>query len=174
MGKVAVNHLVALDELEVEDGRILIHREEQGVFLWALGADEAADPDPAVWGSYGEPGDAWTVQAPSLSLFLTELLVLDAAFGGLGGSGFGTHSQIRRSEAERVLAPLGELPWPPWSWPPDQARFLAGDGVVAFLTCERAGDEDWCSAYVGGRDAGALAPFRALATSDDWEWWGEA
>lgn len=168
--RVQANHLVPLDQLEVDGGMAIVYYEEQGVFLWALREEDLAADDPPVWGRYAEPDDPWRVQAPALSLFLTQIVVLDAVFGCFGGGGLGTHSQVPRAQAERVLAPLAPLPWAPWSWPPQEGRFLAGDRAVGFLTCEEAEGEAWCSAWVAGLDAQALAPFLPLATSDDWVW----
>ena len=167
---VRTNHLVPLARLEVAEGMVAVMHEEQGVFLWALRAEDLAADDPPVWGRYAEPNDPWRVQAPALSLFLTQIVVLDAVFGCFGGGGVGTHSQVPRAHAERVLAPLVPLPWAPWSWPPQEGRFLAGDRAVGFLTCDEADGESWCSAWVAGLDAQALAPFLPLATSDDWVW----
>ncbi len=170
--ELGFNRLVALDELEADGPRVVICVEEQGAFRWALLAEDAYTPDPPVWGSTGDPGDPWTLQAPSLSVFLGQILVLEASFGGLAHAAWGTHGQVPPAVIDPVLDPLGELPWPHWSWPPDEARFLAGEGTVAFATCEDGDGDRWCSAWVGARDAAAAARFRGLATGDDWIWFG--
>lgn len=175
LGRVEMNHLAPLSTLRAEDGVVIVYSEEQGVFHWGLREDALGDEDPAVLGRYNEPGEQWTEQAPTLALFLTEILVLDAAFGGLGGTGFATPGMVPRGEAERVLAPMQRLPWPAWSWPCDEAVFYVGEGTVGFVCFERAqGEGDWCSVWVGGRAAPDLDPFRPLAMGADWIWPDEA
>jgi hypothetical protein len=166
VGQVAANRLTPLLSLEADGGFVTIYTEDQGIFHCGLREADLGDPNPPVWGRENEPGAPWTPQAPTLSLFLTQALVLDAVVLGLSELGFRTDGPVSRAEAQRVLAPMERLPWTSWWWPAKTGVY-AGDGAVAMVSGDGG---DWCLVYGAGRSAEALEPFRALAAGVDWTW----
>jgi hypothetical protein len=167
VGQVQMNHLTPLLRLGAdEEGFVIIYTEEQGIFDCALREADLGAENPPVWRRYNERGADWALHARTLSLFLTQVLVLDAVVQGISEFGFHTPADVPSAEAQRVLAPMERLPWSSSLWPAKTAVY-AGDGTVAMVS----GDgRDWCLVYAGARSAEALEPFRKLAVGDDWTW----
>jgi hypothetical protein len=146
VGDTLVNDLIPPDRARAADGRVEFYVEEQGVYRWALDTTTPDRDDPPVVGSYNESGSGWTIQAPRVSLFRSQLLVVDVAIG----RGFvSTDGPITRAEADDALTPLRPLPWPTWSWPP---RY---DDVPCGARCCR-GPERRGRRHLLGVDRGAL------------------
>jgi hypothetical protein len=125
----AVNHLRPPREL-LPDGDIeLFYIEEQGVVVWGVDRARLDAADPPVWCRVDEPGAPWEQDAPSVSVFLLQLAVMNAVFDPPHGAGA---AWLSPEDTNRVLAPLQELALPAWHWPAYPSRFYAGDDAVAF------------------------------------------
>jgi hypothetical protein len=154
VGRTVQNSLRSLAGLQVEDdGFVTICDEAQGAFEWALREAETGNEDPPVWGRGSETDALWTLQSPTLSIFLVQTLIIDATTIGLSEIGFwgdGTADAV-----QRLLAPMERLPWPSWTWVAESG-FYAGDDTLAWVTGEHS---DRPLVHVAGRTVAALEPF---------------
>ena len=129
-----VNRLQAPDDLwedEEDDAFLVFYVEEQAVYLWAIKKDDVGADDPPVWCRENDPGRTWVQDAPTVSVFLLQMVVMSAA---LSGPHAACAAWLSREDAETMLAGLSLLNLPPWHWPGHPARWYAGEDVVAF-TC---------------------------------------
>jgi hypothetical protein len=135
-----VNRLLPPAEVGEDDGFVVFYVEEQAVYLWAIATEDLELEDPPVWCRENEPGKPWVQDAPNVSVFLVQMLVMSAALNGPHGA---AAAWLSPDETERVLAPLRQLDLPPWHWPGHPARWYAGDDTVAFTCPNHApGDTD--------------------------------
>jgi hypothetical protein len=77
--------------------------------------------------------------APTVSVFLVQMLVMSAA---LAGPHTANAAWLPEGEAEKVLGTLGRLDLPPWHWPGCPATWYAGEDAVAFTCPNVAPGED--------------------------------
>jgi hypothetical protein len=146
-----------LYEPRVEEGKALFYVEEQGVAVW--GVDELDDDDPPVWCRFCEPDARWEQDAPSMSMFVLQLVVMNAACDPpLGG--------CAPVAGQDLLASLHELALPAWHWPASPARFYAGDETVAFACPNGPGA---LCVWLGSLTEEALRAF-APQVDDSWEY----
>jgi hypothetical protein len=146
-----------LFEPRAEEGKSLFYVEEQGVAVW--GVDDLDDDDPPVWCRFREPGAQWKQDAPSMSVFLLQLAVMNAACDPpLGG--------CAPDAGEALLAPMRVLLLPAWHWPGFPARFYAGEEIVAFACPNPPGD---LCVWLGALTEDALRAFEPQV-DDSWEY----
>lgn len=134
-----VNRMLAPDELAGDDGHVVFYVEEQAVWLWAVAEADLDAEDPPVYCRENEPGAAWAQDAPSVSVFLVQMLVMNAA---LSGDHAAVAGRLPTEEAERALDGLTRLDLPPWHWPGHPARWYAGEEAVAFVSPNRGPEPD--------------------------------
>jgi hypothetical protein len=125
----AINRLVPPRELEPDGDKELFYVEEQAVAVWGIDRHRLDTADPPVWCRENEPGAPWQQDAPSVSVFLLQLAVMNASFGSPHGA---SAAWLSPDDTDHVLAPLRELELPAWHWPAYPSRFYAGDDAVAF------------------------------------------
>jgi hypothetical protein len=134
-----VNDMLVPDEILTDTGHRVFYAEEQGVWLWGVAEHDWHADDPPVWGRENRPGTSWLQDAPSVSVFLVQMLVMSAAMGG-------PHTAIAawlpEADAEVALGTLSKLDLPPWHWPGSPARWYAGEDAVAFTCPNIAPGED--------------------------------
>jgi hypothetical protein len=135
----AINEVLAPEDIRADTGHLVFYVEEQGVWLWGIAEGDWLADDPPVWGRENEPGTTWLQDAPSVSVFLVQMLVMNAA---LAGPHTANAAWLPETEADRVLGGLGRLPLPPWHWPGSPAKWYAGEREVAFTAPNIAPDED--------------------------------
>jgi hypothetical protein len=129
---LAVNRMAAPEDFETDTGHRVFYVEEQAVWLWGIAEGDWLADDPPVWGRENEPGTSWLQDAPSVSVFLVQVLVMSAA---LAGPHTAHAAWLPPAEAEVALgSSLSQLDLPPWHWPGDPGKWYAGDDAVAF-TC---------------------------------------
>ena len=95
-------HLVSVEELELEGGMLVFYEENQDVTFWAVKSDDTA-ADPAVFRAFNEENLDWEPDSELLSEFLVAMLVLQAVNGGMAYSGIGD------ANPERVTNASGRL-----------------------------------------------------------------
>ena len=95
--------------------------------------------DQSVWGRENKLGTSWLQDAPSVSVFLVQMLVMSAA---LAGPHTANAAWLPKTDAQVVLGSLGQLDLPPWHWPGSPARWYAGEDAVAFACPNIAPGED--------------------------------
>lgn len=168
-----INHLWAPEDMEEDEedrSFVVFYSEEQGVYLWAIAKDDLEDEDPPVWCRENDPGEPWVQEAPSLSVFLVQMLVMSAA---LSGPHAAVAAWLPPADAARALAGLDRLDLPPWHWPGHPARWYAGDEVVAF-TCPNVGgkpkDEPDLSVWVSALSQDAIR-FLEPHLTDAWDYY---
>jgi hypothetical protein len=166
----AINHLLPPSEIEEDGGFAVFYVEEQAVYLWGIAVDDLESPDPPVWSRENEPGRGWVQEAPSMSVFLVQMLVMSAA---LSGPHAATAAWLEPSAADSALAPLKLLDLPPWQWPSLPARWYAGDDAVAF-TCPNRAEADagdsLLSVWVAGLSEESIR-FIEPHLTDAWEYY---
>jgi hypothetical protein len=166
----AVNRMLAPDELGSDDGHVVFYVEEQAVYLWAVAEADLDADDPPVLCRENEPGAAWVQDAPSVSVFLVQMLVMSAALNGPHAAVAGW---LSTEEAERALAGLTRLDLPPWHWPGHPARWYAGEDAVAFVSPNPAPEpqeEQAVSVWVSATSDDALR-FLEPHLSAAWEYY---
>ena len=134
-----INDLVAPDEIWTDMGHRVFYVEEQAVWLWGIAEGHWLADDPSVWGRENGPGTSWLQDAPSVSVFLVQMLVMSAA---LAGPHTANAAWLPETDAEVVLGRLGRLDLPPWHWPASPTRWYAGEDAVAFTCPNIAPGED--------------------------------
>jgi hypothetical protein len=166
-----VSHLQPPEEVwaDEEDDRFLVFSaEEQFVYLWAIAAEDLDAADPPVWCRENLPGAAWVQDAPSVSVFLVQMLVMNAA---LSGPHAAVASWLAPEAVDRALSALAVLDLPPWHWPGPPARWYAGADAVAFAGPNLgadAGEEPALSVWVSARSPDGLR-FLEPHLTDDWD-----
>ena len=164
-----INHFVSAREREADGEKLLFYAEEQWVAVWGVSQDELDAKDPPVWCREREPSAQWRQDAPSVSVFLLQLAVLNAAFTAAHGA---AAAWLSSEDTDRVLGPLQELALPSWHWPAYPSRFYAGDDAVAF-TCPNedppADGEPHRSVWVGGLTEDGVR-FVEPHVTDAWEY----
>jgi hypothetical protein len=73
-----INDLLAPDEIWTDAGRVF-YVEKQGVWVWGIAEGDWLADDPSVWCRENEPGSSWLQDAPSVSVFLVQMLVMSVA-----------------------------------------------------------------------------------------------
>jgi hypothetical protein len=111
--------------------------------VWGIAEGDWLADDPSVWCRENEPGSSWLQDAPSVSVFLVQMLVMSVA---LAGPHTANAAWLPEADAEVVLGSLRRLDPPPWHWPGSLARWYAGEDAVAFTCPNIAPGED-----AGGR-----------------------
>jgi hypothetical protein len=134
-----LNDLLAPDDIWTDAGHRVFYVEEQSVWLWGIAEGDWLADDPSVWGRENGPGTPWLQDAPSVSVFLVQMLVMSAA---LIGPHAAHAAWLREAEAEAALGSLSRLDLPPWHWPGSPARWYAGEDAVAFACPNIAPGED--------------------------------
>jgi hypothetical protein len=166
----AINRLVPPSEIERDGDFAVFYVEEQGVYLWGIAVEDLDSADPPVWSRENEPGRAWVREAPSVSVFLVQMLVMSAA---LSGPHVATAAWLDSAGVDNALASLQLLDLPPWQWPSLPARWYAGEDVVAFTCPNRAegdaGDSHW-SVWVAGISEDSVS-FIEPHLTDAWEYY---
>jgi hypothetical protein len=125
----AINEVLAPEDIWADTGHLVFYVEEQGVWLWGIAERDWLADDPPVSGRENEPGTTWLQDAPSVSVFLVQMLVMNAA---LAGPHTANAAWLPEAEAERVLGDLSQLALPPWHWPGSPTKWYAGEEKVAF------------------------------------------
>ena len=125
-----INRLLPPAEVGVDDAFVVSYVEEQAVYLWGIAEDDLELADPPVWCRENEPRKPWVQDAPSVSVFLLQMLVMSAALNGPHGA---AAAWLSPEKSERALSRLQALDLPPWHWPGHPTRWYA----VAF-TCPNA------------------------------------
>ncbi len=131
-------HLVSVEELELDGGMLTFYEENQDVTFWAVKSDDIA-ADPAVFRAFNKENLDWEPDSEHLSEFLFAMLVLQAVNGGMAYSGIGD------ADPERVTNAAAD-------WDQIEVRrhwghkILMRDGQALFV-CGSAGEE----AFGGGR-----------------------
>lgn len=78
----AYNHLYPLDELALEDGKLIFMEENQNVVQWAIDTADTSD-DPLVFQRAGEEEDAlWYPEEEQCTAFLTLMIYWQTVNGG--------------------------------------------------------------------------------------------
>jgi len=135
------NYLVREEELTVEDGKLLFAYENQGVYLW--GTNPTGEADPPVYGRW-DTSEPWALDVPSLSLFLIQFFLFEAAIGAR----FSASAACLGDAAFRsVLQELTPLEWAAWHWPAFPTTFYLRGGAILVA----APNGDVWSVYVGGK-----------------------
>ena len=166
----AVNRMLAPDELETDDGHVVFYVEEQAVWLWAVAEADLGAEAPPVFCRENEPGAAWEQDAPSVSVFLVQMLVMSAALSGPHAAVAG---RLPAEDAQRALAGLTQLDLPPWHWPGHPARWYVGEESVAFVSPNRAAgveEDEAVSVWVSATSDDALR-FLEPHLSEAWEYY---
>jgi hypothetical protein len=165
-----VNHLQPPHEVwedEEADRFVVFCAEEQLVYLWAVAKRDLDAADPPVWRRENVPGTAWVRDAPSVSVFLVQMLVMSAA---LSGPHAAAAAWLAPEAVERALAALTVLDLPPWHWPGPPARWYAGADAVAFAGPNLgadAGEEPVLSVWVSATSPDGLR-FLERHLTPDW------
>ncbi len=154
---LTLNHV--LWDLRDDGDKTVFYVEEQSVAEWGVAREQLEHEDPPVWCRWRQPGAAWELDAPSMSVFLVQLAVMNAASDP-------PHGGVAPVAADNMLAPLRELPLPAWHWPAHPARFYAGDDTVAFACPNGDGRCVW----LGGLTEDAIRAFEPHV-DDTWEYY---
>ena len=165
-----VNRLLSPADVREDDGFAVFYVEEQGVCVWGIAKGDLPAEDPPVWCRENGPGKPWVPDAPSVSVFLVQIVVMSAALNGPHGA---AAAWLTTAEAERVLAHLELLDLPPWHWPAHPTQWYAGGEAVAF-TCPNVapgeGGDAHLSVWVGALSEGGVR-FIEPYVSDAWEYY---
>jgi hypothetical protein len=102
----AINDLLAPDEILTDTGHRVFYVEEQGVWLWGIAEAEWLAEDPSVWSRENRPGTPWVQDAPTVSVFLVQMLVMSAA---LAGPHTANAAWLPEADAEEALGTLIRL-----------------------------------------------------------------
>ena len=84
------NRLVCLEELEVDQDRLVFYEENQAVVLWGVNIQNPVDADPAVFMAENQDELGWDADHDHLSKFLHAMLFWQAVNGGMAYGGIGT------------------------------------------------------------------------------------
>jgi hypothetical protein len=127
-----------LDRLKLEDGHLVVRRENQACERWGVAPD--ADDDPPV-----VELDEGRVAEDTLSAFAIKVLLYERGFSGWAG----VHGEMPDGWVERVDARLRRVPVSEVYWACTPLRIWEGPGVVLWAS------DAWV--FGGLRDAAALA-----------------
>jgi hypothetical protein len=119
------NDVWSIDRPTVEDGKLVVWMENQGVWEWAV--DQDAD-DPDVYDRKNEDDEPWQPTGPRLSDFLVHVAVFETIMNPDHGAGV---SGIGRNQCQDILTPLKPIPNTRWRWPGPGSSLYAGDGLLA-------------------------------------------
>lgn len=160
------NRVLGVDEVWVEDGRLVFWVENQGVWLW--GVDLEGD-DPRVYDRENEPGRPWQPTSVTLSVFLVHVAVFEAVWNAQFGA---VAAWITPDRLDEVLAPLTPIPGAAWRWPSPRHQLYVGDEVLAFAgpnygAGETAETAEYREVFVAGAEPSAV---RYLSTINNVEW----
>lgn len=160
------NDILAAEDLETREGKVVFARESQGVVVWGVDSG-TADPEVFCW--FHEVG-AWMPDVPRLSQFLLQFI----SFESLMSAPFGAAvSNLSGPELRTVTAPLRSFDYPEWHWPSYPGRFFVRRNAFAFA-CPNIGARDpedcppW-SFWFGARDRDGASLLEGL-TGSDWEY----
>lgn len=159
------NRVLRPDSLRSVGVKVQFAIENQGVYSWAV---DSTENDPPVYGRFEEAGASWSLEAPTLSLFLVQFFLLELLMGARLGASV---AWIERSELDAILGEMVHLPFPDWHWPSYPGRFFARGDAIAFCGPNRRPEDssdDACSLWVGGRAPDDVAFIRQYVNSS-WE-----
>jgi hypothetical protein len=111
-----------------DEGRLLFHVENQGVYLWSTSLER---DDPPVLGRFNETGVPWSKVGMTLSEFLIGgclfQAVMDAPFGA-------SVAWADQATLDRVAEVIRPLPLVSWRWPAYPSGFYAKEGAFMFVS----------------------------------------
>jgi len=153
----AQNYLVPVEELQVEEGKLIFYVENQRVQDWAT---LAADSDQPVWIRENGPDQSWIPESEPMSRFVFQVVLLEcllqapAAVWGVG---------LPRGLAEVALRELSPLPLRPWRFPVHPSQFYARGPVIAMAHPSGRNEPESLDVLIAARSAADLAVFNKLA-----------
>ena len=155
------NTVLAPDEIDEHDGKLVFWREHQDVYEWAADPDH---DDPLVYERATVEGEPWHPTGIRLSAFLVSVAVFEAV---LGAQHCLHTADLTEAERDALLAPLRRLPMP---GPTVGAQLYAGHDILAFVGphddaehVQTASTSYWV--YLAAADANRLRALRSCATS---------
>jgi hypothetical protein len=153
------NRLLIPAQLRAEGDRLVFYVENQGVYLWATLPD---GKDPPVWIQENAPGMPWEIEDGSLSYFLLQAVLFEAAIGAAEGArAVGLEMEFVR----RVMEPLAHIELPPWHWPAYPTSFYAAESLIAVTNPDPPGSD----IVIGARRPEPIQYLDAIVNKD-WPW----
>ncbi|MCE9638508.1 MAG: hypothetical protein K8T90_22635 [Planctomycetes bacterium] len=154
------NRLLRRQDLSVEDGKLVFACENQGVYSWST---DVAEADSAVYGRW-ESSEPWQIDVPSLSQFLVQFFLFEAAIGAR----FSASAACLESPALAALVQgASKLPMPSWHWPAFPTSFYIRSGAIIVTSP----NDNWWSVYVGGKSPEDVA-FLKTHINSSWDYVG--
>ncbi|MGI4789407.1 MAG: hypothetical protein ACRYFS_11230 [Janthinobacterium lividum] len=153
------NRLVSLENLKVDQNKLVFYEENQGVVLWGVDIQNLENIDPSVFMAEYQATLVWDADHNHLSAFLKAMLFWQAVNGGMPYSGIGTAT----SEAIALAGTdweLVDLSRDSTLW---RNRVQMRDGQVLFIS----GNDPDPQVHGGGR---TKADFLAVAKAFDVYW----
>jgi len=144
----AQNRLVAPPALATIDDLTVFYVENQGVCRWAFG--DGADPPVLV----KVEGGPWRPESPSVSTFILQLLVFEAAMAPPFGASGSVDGRTLKKLAKRVH------PLPIGGWTTSRMRFFGAGGVVGAAMPNGPDFDVW----LGARDRRRFEPLDDLVS----------
>lgn len=126
----ALNLNRLLDVPYEDAGHVVFGEDADGEYRWGIADPHAEDPPVAF-----RAADGWVEEAPSVSIFLLQLVLTNASL-------YGDHGALTEAPAGRALDFLTPLELPRWHWPDGHERWYAGEDAIAFAS----GGSTWVSA----------------------------
>lgn len=145
------NTVLAPDEVEEDDGKLVFWLEQQGVYEWATDPGD----DPRVYERQPIDGEPWHPSGVRLSEFLISVAVFEAV---MGAEHTAHAAELTGDRRDALLAPMRALPMP---GPTLGAQLYAGPGLLAFTGPHGDGELWW--AYLAATDPERLEYARPLA-----------
>jgi hypothetical protein len=156
------NHLLAPDELQIEEDRAVFYVENQGVYLWSTALE---GDDPPVWGRFNDQ-ESWTREEGSLSSFLIQIVLFEAIMVAPNGASLGWGNE---RILERLVNAMPQLPLGDWQWPYSPSRFYGRGGAFMFAAPNgQYRGESGYSIWIGAKSALPLQFLHGVA-DDTWE-----
>ncbi len=122
------DEVFAPHEFEVDNGYLVIGRENQGVFSWGIAVAALGEADPAVTiVGPGEPNHL-QVAAPTLTEFAIGLLLLNVKFSQ--SRLFRANGQIPHGAVETIEASISRLPVPDLHWYASPVRLFGDHNIT--------------------------------------------
>jgi hypothetical protein len=148
-------------ELQIQDSRIIIARENQNVVRWAIDRGSLGNPDPPVLVSDDSDATSHHVAASSVTEFALQMLVLNAKFSERHL--FRANGQATDDAIAAIEQHLRRLPFEDLHWPAFPTRIYGDDTILAEVD-----GLTWL--WITGRDAATFDAVVRLAENAGVEW----
>ena len=116
------------DQLRMENHKLVIYVENQGVVSWAVQLDDLASDDPPVFVTDPRDSETWIEESRAISIFALSQMLLGVKFSE--STRYAANGQATDASLAVIARSYERLCFPDLNWPPSPTRIYGGLDLV--------------------------------------------